>query len=84
MAKRPTEAVPEIPAVLSIGGVEGMAHFAEYLSRTRSISDTQAFASLKHQQRLDLARSHVAMVSFGSWPFSCIYLFSLLVLLMCY
>lgn len=38
----------EIPAVLPVGGVEGRAHFAEYLSCTRSVSDAQAFAGLNH------------------------------------
>lgn len=84
MAKRPNEVVPKIPTVVPIEGIKGSGHFAEYLSRTRSVSEAQALASLNHKQRLDLARSHVAMVSFGSWPFSYICLFSLLVLLMCY
>lgn len=43
-----------------------MAHYAKYLTLTRSITVAKLFATVYHQQRLDLVRSNVAMVSYSS------------------
>lgn len=60
--KRAKDTRPEIPTVMSPGGVEVLASYTECLMSTRSVVDARVFSSLNHQQRLSLARSNVAMV----------------------